>query len=48
MANPDSAAIDTRCGYFVRAIVGFRGVTLDPGGASDDRKLTGFWMFWPE
>jgi hypothetical protein len=47
MTNPASAAIDARCGYFVKAIVGFRGVRLDPGGASDDRKLTGFGCLGP-
>jgi hypothetical protein len=45
MTNPASAAIDARCGYFVWAIVGFRGVRPDPGGAFDDRKLTGFGCF---
>jgi hypothetical protein len=45
MTIPASAAIDARCGYFVRAIVGFRGARPDPGGALDDRKLTGFGRF---
>jgi hypothetical protein len=47
MTNPASATIDARCGYFVRAIVGFRGVRPDPGGTSDDSKLTGFECFSP-
>jgi hypothetical protein len=47
MTNPTNAAIEARCGYFVRAIVGFKGVTPDPGGASDDGKLTGFGCFSP-
>jgi hypothetical protein len=42
MTNPASATIDARCGYFVQAIVGFKGVRPDPGGASDDSKLTVF------
>jgi hypothetical protein len=37
MINPASAATDARCGYFVRAIVGFRGVRIDTRRASDDR-----------
>jgi hypothetical protein len=32
-------------GFFVLAIVGFRGVRHDPGGAPDDSKLTGFGCF---
>jgi hypothetical protein len=30
MTNLASSTIDKRCGYFVRAIVGFRGVRPDP------------------
>jgi hypothetical protein len=40
-----SATIDARCDYFVRPIEGFRGIRPDPGGASDDSKLTGFGCF---
>jgi hypothetical protein len=47
MTNPAIAAIDARCGFFVRAIVGSRGMRLDPGGAFDDSKLTGFGCFNP-
>jgi hypothetical protein len=43
MTNPAGAMIDARCGYFVQAIVGFRGVRPDP----DDSKLTGFGCFSP-
>jgi hypothetical protein len=42
MTNSASSTIDARCGFFVSAIVGFRGMRIDPGGPSDDRKLTGF------
>jgi hypothetical protein len=52
MINPANAGIgkwphDARCGYFVRAIVGFRGMRPDPGGASDDSKLTALGCFSP-
>jgi hypothetical protein len=52
MTNPASATIDARCGYFicgyfVCAIVGFKCVRTDPGGASDDSKLTSFGCFSP-
>jgi hypothetical protein len=47
MTNPACATIDARCGFFVSAIVGFRGVRIDPGGTSDDSKLTGFGCFSP-
>jgi hypothetical protein len=47
MKNSASATIDARCGYFVLAIVGFRGVRSDPSGACDDSKLTGFGSFGP-
>jgi hypothetical protein len=45
MTNPASSTIDARCGYFVWAMVGIRGVRPNPGGASNDRKLTGFGCF---
>jgi hypothetical protein len=49
MTIPAIATIDARCGYFAWAMVGFRGVRLDPGAASDDRTQTDwFWMVWPE
>jgi hypothetical protein len=47
MQNPASATIEAKCGYFVWPIVGFRGVRLDPGGAFEDSKLTGFGCFSP-
>jgi hypothetical protein len=47
LTNPASATIDARCGYFAQAIVGFRDVRPDPGGASDDRKVTGFGCSGP-
>jgi hypothetical protein len=48
MSNITSSAgpkIEAGCGYFERAIVGFRGVKLDPGGAYHDSKLAGFGCF---
>jgi hypothetical protein len=45
MTNTAKAAIDARCGSFVRATVGFRCVRPDPGGTPDDSKLTGFERF---
>jgi hypothetical protein len=45
MINSANTAIDARCGYFIRAIVGFKGVRPDPDGAFDDSKLTGFESF---
>jgi hypothetical protein len=47
MINTASATIGARCGYFVKPIVGFRGVRSDPGGTSDNSKLTGFGCFGP-
>jgi hypothetical protein len=47
MTNPDSAMIDARCTYFVRPIVGFRGVRPGPGGSSDDGKMASFGCFGP-
>jgi hypothetical protein len=45
MTNQASATFDARCGNFVWPIVGFNGMILDSGGASEDRKLTGFGCF---
>jgi hypothetical protein len=47
MKNPASAGIDARCCYFVRAMVGYRGISLDPGRTSDDQKLTVLEVFGP-
>jgi hypothetical protein len=40
MTNLASETIDARCGYCVRATVGFRGRRADHGGTPDDSKLT--------
>jgi hypothetical protein len=47
MTNLASETIDARCCYFVRAIVGFRGVRPDHSGAPDDSKQTAFERFSP-
>jgi hypothetical protein len=47
VTNPAIVTTEERCGYFVRAIVGFSGVKADPGGTFDDSKLTGFGCFSP-
>jgi hypothetical protein len=44
MTSPAIAAIDARCGFFVRAIVGSRDMRPDPDESSDDSKLAGLWM----
>jgi hypothetical protein len=40
MTNPESATIDAGCGFFARAIEGFRGMRLDSGigGERDKQK----------
>jgi hypothetical protein len=48
MTNLAGDAIGARCGDCVLVIVGFRGVRLDSDETPDDRKLTGFGIFWIE
>jgi hypothetical protein len=48
MTNLASEAMNARCGDCEGVIVGFRGVGPDSEETPDDRKLTGFGIFWIE